>query len=284
MDSYFIPARHGLGDIVANYFVSGTLPNIRLRQLIHAKLQGNIDRIMVIHEGGMTPRLSELWSLFGQRAGVEIVCKMSAQFNGSDGVLDADVDNRFPAIVHGFRNLLTNFDPVISAEENLPEVYLPTIKPVFVGIPDRFVLFSDSAGSPDRVLTHLPILFWIKARTGLPVIKVGQSQLRGAIGHTSGEDFNWINSLSLPETFWLAQHAAVIVAPLTFFRVFGRIFGTKVIELALGGIVSHDTVLRTGHEYAGGAYGISPETNCWFVLPAQTEAFLVKLKEITDGV
>jgi len=274
----FIPTRHGLGDSLAAYFSPinyghENLIATRLKQLIRGRTKGLVTDIVAIYEAHHTTSAAQLWPWLG------IMPKATKAYNGSDGVLEADVDNRFPPIVHGYRNLLTNLPPWWERElgDITGAVELPENRPPFKELPEDFILVSDCSGAADRTLD---IDLAQELERYYPVIRFGQSHGRSSGGNIGNCVINWVNSLDLTEVFWLAKRAKLIVSAVSMSRCFASLFGTPVIEILQQGRALRSTYERTAVEYQQKRYGISPERNFYYSLPDQLREYRQKVHEI----
>ena len=138
-----------------------------------------------------------------------------------------------------------------------------TLPEEYIEVPDKYILFHDVASQRDRCLTDPTIVLDLKKR-GLPIVRTG----RGNVGQFD-VDVDYGNRTSLPELFYLARRAELIVSACTFQRCFGRIFHKPVIEVGELERISPVTLDRTYGEYRDGQYGMSPTWNRFIKYPSQ---------------
>src|ERR1019366_313042 len=250
-----IPARHGLGDVLAGYFIAERGRKI-LAEVSGGLEAGQIASAMVVYEDSYSPSTGDLFRALP----FDLIVKKTADL---PEVLDQDCDNRMPDAVRWHQNVYTNPPNAFDELDGSRWVDCPT-RPPSVEIPRDFLLFSDGASAADRILADRAIYSFLRDVTGLPIVKVGQGY------DTVPADVNLCNKLNILETLFLGQRARIVVSALTMFRTFSALFGTPVIELAEQ--PSAETVRRTQWEYAGGLYGMSRSLNRWFRWPADRDS------------
>lgn len=250
----FLPARHGLGDVLHRYFID--LEGRRILARVRAGLaDGRVSSAMIIYEHFYNPSTGDLL----RSIPLNIAVKRTGEL---PEVKLGDSDNRMPETVCGHQNVFTSCPPEFEQLDGSEVVDCPTRIPV-MEIPSDFILFSDGAKANDRRLTDMGIYSFLRETTGLPVLKVGR-------GHdVVPADINLCERLHITETLYLASRARLVVSGLTMFRTCSSLFGTPVIELA-----EHPTprtLDRTDREYRTGSYGMSADLNQWFRWPAEQE-------------
>lgn len=246
-----LPARHGLGDVLSGYFILRSGREALAKTA--AGLAGGIIRsAMVVYEHHYSPSVGDLFRSLHMNLHVFATCELPE-------VTELDADNRMPPAVRWHQNVFTNPPAAFSSIEVDSFVECPVSKPASE-VPSDFVLFSDAAGSPDRVLTDSSITSFVRGVLGLPIVKVGSR------GHGVPADIDLCGRTTIAQTLYLAKHARLIVAPLTMFRTCSSLFGTPVIELAEH--ASPQTIARTEIEYEEGQYGITAARNRWSRWPA----------------
>jgi hypothetical protein len=268
----FIPARHGLGDVIAHHF----LPQLRhqynptcevLAKTQYGLERGIISEAMVIYESFYTASTGDLFRALP--FGIKVMT--TGDFGGEVAV--ADHDNRMPAVVRGFRNVRTNPPPYWGELKGSPSLELPTIEPK-VELPKKYILFSPFASASDRTITDPLILEFIREIVGLPVVLVGKGN------HAFQVDVDLCNRTHICETAWLAQRAGLIVAGLTFFRVFGPMYQVPVIEIAQHGRMAGATFNRTCREYEANEYGIQRGLVEWYIWPQDKDRMSRQIKKV----
>jgi len=280
LNKVFLPCRHGLGDVLAGWFV----PNKDGTRSVNNQLLGKV-RTGVISERLIAYAYFERWyaptvgELF-QLLPFKVIVRSTEDFPGV--VRAAAGDNFFPNSVGNVNNVLTNPPKELEKMAIGETIYPPLTKPD-INLPTNYIVLHDSAGSKDRCLTDTLIIKTIKKITNLPIIRVGQNEPRATISYISS-DIDLTNRLTIAETNWLASQATVIISSLSFLRVYGAIYGTTVIELAQQNLVQPATIKRTKCEYESGQYGINQVHNQWFIWPDQEQAFIEKLKMVTKEV
>jgi len=162
---------------------------------------------------------------------------------------------------------------------------LPIVQPT-VAVPRNFVLFNQLAGGVDRCLDDPSIYDAIKQATRLPIVKVGRTRPAVSIDPIPC-DLDLTDKTTVPQSFWLAKHAACIIAPCSWMRNMTWGFGTPVIELVQAGRVNQETMDRTNAEYARKAYGMC-SLNFWCTWPNAKDDFIRALgacmeRRKTDG-
>jgi hypothetical protein len=258
-----IPARHGLGDVLSGYFISerGRTILAKIRTGLRTR---QIASAMLVYEHNYNPSIGDLFRALP----FELLVKRTSDL---PEVALQDCDNRMPQAVRWHRNIYTNPPPGFEELDGAPWVDCPTSAPA-VKVPRDFVLFSDGASAPDRVLTDAQLYSFLKEVTGLPIVKVGR-------GHdVVPADINLCNKLNIVETLFLARRASVIVSALTMLRTCAALFGTPVIELVEK--PSAETLRRTAWEYEGRLYGMRPSLNRWFRWPGERQQVRAALDEL----
>jgi hypothetical protein len=248
-----LPARHGLGDVLAGYFIAerGRLVLARVRAGLES---GQIGSAMVVYEHHYNPSTGDLFRALPFDLKVLRTTELAE-------VVDTDSDNRMPTAVRWHQNVFTNPPAGFGDLDASTEVACPARPPSWE-VPNEFLLFSDGASAPDRCLTDHTIYSFLRDVTGLPIVKVGR-------GHdVVPADINLCGRLNIVETLFLAKRARVVVSGLTMLRTCSALFGTPVIELAEH--PTSDTLRRTRWEYDAGFYGMTPRLNQWFLWPSQT--------------
>ncbi len=264
-----IPARHGLGDVLAAYFIAerGRVILARVRTGLATR---QIASAMLVYEDSYNPSTGDLFRALPFDL-------MVVKTSDLPEIANEDVDNRMPESVRWHQNVYTNPPSGFDEIDGSHWVDCPTQRPPYE-IPDDFVLFSDGASAADRLLTDPAIYTFLHDVTGLPVVKIGR-------GHDIvPADVNLCNKLNIVETLYLAKRARLVVSGLTMLRTFSGLFGTPVVELAERPLP--ETVRRTRWEYEGGLYGMKPSLNRWFRWPndrADIRNALVQLGDRRDG-
>jgi hypothetical protein len=249
-----IPARHGLGDVLAGYFIAERGRSI-LAKVRSGLATGQIASAMVVYEDSYNPSTGDLFRALP----FDLMVRKTSDL---PEIANQDTDNRMPAAVRWHQNVYTNPPAAFADLDGSQWVECPTRTAPFE-VPDDFVLFSDGASSADRSLTDCAIYPFLRDVMGLPVVKVGH-------GHDIvPADINLCNKLNIVETLYLGKRARIVVSGLTMLRTFSALFGTPVIELAEQ--PSAETIRRTRWEYAGGLYGMKDSLNRWFRWPADRE-------------
>jgi hypothetical protein len=208
---------------------------------------------MVVYEHGYNPSTGDLFRALP----FSLLVKATSEL---PEVSDRDCDNRMPDAVRWHQNVYTNPPAAFGELDESHRVDCPTRAPA-IAVPDDFILFSDGASAPDRMLTDRGIYYFLKDTTALPIVKVGR-------GHdVVPADINLCNKLNIVETLYLAKRARIVVSALTMLRTSAGLFGTPVVEL-----VEHplpETLRRTRWEYEGGLYGMTPSLNRWYQWPSE---------------
>jgi len=239
----------GLGDILANQFslLNYIKPNpvsIALARMVHGYLNGTIEEIAIVRDGG-NPAAIELFDALG-------------------------LPQRTREYVDGWTHAIDLKEPT-----EIQPLSVPTRQPL-VAIPKRYILFSEvSGGELERCLNDTEI-FKLLHSTGLPIIKVGRDEQREDRPWTDSNvipsNINLTGKTTLPETAWLAKHAACVVAGLSFHRVWASLFNVPVIELVQEDRINAAIAERTEIEYRDGYYGIAHTgINRWFKWPLQAK-------------
>jgi hypothetical protein len=264
-----IPARHGLGDVLAAYFIDP-----RGRTLLARVSAGLATRrivsALIVYEECYNPSTGELLRALP----LDLLVRSTSDL---PEIKEQDSDNRMPDAVRWHQNVYTNPPLFFESLEGHPWIPCPIRPPTFE-VPSPFVLFSDGALAQDRLLTDFAIYDFLRNATELPIVKVG-------CGHdVVPADLNLSGKLSIVETLFLAKHATMIVSAVTMLRTAAALFGTPVLELMQQ--PSAETIRRTEREYSAGSYGITATLNRWFLWPADKRYIretLLAFREFNHG-
>ena len=270
----FIPARHGLGDMINLYFIHPATRHL-LKAIECLYTKGTLTEVLLLHEEFISPPES-VESIFGNLPfPVSIVSTHKAHDLCPEVEISAG-NNSFPEQIDDYINILC-------LHKYLPLDGYPGYIPIPIKsvekIPEDFILFAPLAGLKERCLTDGRIMETIKRLTNLPVIITGMQTKRnefcesGMLG-----DYNMIGSLSLRETFYIASKAKVIIAGLSLMRTCSSLFNVPVIELYEG---NDETVIkRTNAEYQRGFYGMKPDKNFCYLWDLEKRGFRARIVEI----
>jgi len=258
-----IPARHGLGDVLAAYFIHER-GRIILARVRAGLATGEITSAMVVYEDWYNPSIGNLFRALP----FDLLVRATTDL---PEVADQDIDNRMPQALRWHRNVYTNAPAAFDRLEVAPLVECP-IRPPRVELPEDFLLFSDGASATDRVLSDHRIYDFLREVTGLPIVKVGAKH------NVVPADVNLCNKLDIVETLYLAKRARIVVSAITMLRTASGLFGTPVIELTES--KSSETLRRTRWEYDRGLYGMQPGLNRWFCWPIDRPRIQQALQEL----
>lgn len=241
MNVYLSGVRLGLGDVIARSF--HRRPSARvLAQLVSGFRDGRFDRI------GVLPEIDgPVWN----PASLEIFDALGIQTRTPEDVRD--------------------WVDVLSLEPEpgpVCPVTLPTVRPD-QAVPREYVLLSQWAGREDRCLDDYALYRAIKDAAHLPIVKIGRTR-PGVELRPIPCDLDLTDRTTVPQSLWLAKHAAGIVAPCSWLRNMTWAFGTPVIEVVQHGRVTQTTMDRTNKEYREGQYGID-KLNYWLTWPNAAE-------------
>jgi hypothetical protein len=259
-----IPARHGLGDVLAAYFIQDRGRTI-LAKVRAGLATGEISSAMVVFEAWYNASTGNLFRALP----FDLLVRSTAELTE---VADHDIDNRMPQAVRWHQNIYTNapaqFDLI-----DAPQVVECPIRPPKIELPEDFILFSDGASAPDRLLNDHRIYDFLRDVTGLPIVKVGAKH------NVVPADVNLCDKLDIVETLFLAKRAKLVVSALTMLRTASGLFGTPVIELTESKVA--ETLRRTRWEYESGLYGMRPGLNRWFRWPSDRPRIQQALRELS---
>jgi hypothetical protein len=262
----FIPARHGLGDIIYQNFIA-TEGRCRLSKLNAMFKAGLVDDVSLFYEVHMNPE--PVINIF-ENLPFPVKCIPTSAV---EGVNPADGDNRFPDQV-GDRTNMYKVD--MPAELEPIPVEFPILKPS-ISVPKEFILLMPFAGEHDRMLTDQSIVTCIKEISLLPVIGIGKRIPRNMATCGIRCDMDIGDTISIREAAYMIREAKLVVSSLTFVRCFSHIFDKNIIELYNGS--NKNTIERTISEYNRGIYGLSSK-NKWFTWPQDKGAFEIEAKRI----
>jgi hypothetical protein len=266
----FIPARHGLGNVLEGYFIN---PEGRkmLAALHDAWKKGKITAVKALYEEHMNPEAIRdlLMSL--------PLPVMPQATKDCPQVEEYGSDNEFPDEAEGYVNLRSIYESFIP-DKPLEYIEAPVRNPN-LPLPDSYVALMPYSGEAERFLHDPGIVRAIREACNLPVVTIGMRISRnGFLRSAVKGDINLCDLLTLTESLYVASKAALIVSSLSYLRTCSALFGVPVIELLEGAEHKENIVRRTEIEYRDGQYGISP-LNAWFRWPEEQEQFSVKLKE-----
>ena len=215
----FIPARHGLGDQIASFFLpiqyKKPNPNVNiLKRVKYGLKHGLLDEAMVIYEEGYNPCG---WQLY---AYLDFIISTKRTYCFAD-VPDQANNNWMPdKISSGHINVMT-CPPTEFLQLPTTEIVEPAERRPPFSIPSNdYILFNDSAAGQDRRLTNHQIYKDLRV-LGMPIVRVGAGYAAGYGNCSATEcDLDLVDKTTIPEIFWLARHAKLIVSALSFYRVF----------------------------------------------------------------
>ncbi len=263
----FIPARHGLGDVIDGYFINKN-NNLLLSKVCKAYSLGLVSEIIVCYEHFMNPSIGELFSRFT----VPIIPKPTSLL--SRWTKEADHNNNFPDIMDGYINLLTN-TPNSIKEIKADYLKIPTDRPN-INFEEKWILLNAYAGESERFLKDFKIIESIKNKYHFPIVSVGKILPRTNNFQTSLKgDIALEDKLSITEVLWLMEHSKFIVSSLSYMRCAATLFNKVVIELVEN--PSLNIINRTSQEYESKRYGIN-ENSQWFQLPKEYDNFIFAIE------